>query len=96
MQRVDLVHAVLGEHLAYDGLGAVPDRQQQRFVRHVPAQTLAVDLERSAGVRAAVPRPELLQLFLELLLAPSSHHGFRVGNGPRERRFRQFCVGELK
>lgn len=43
MQRVGLVHAVLRQHFSDDGLRAVTDGQQEGFVRHIAAKTLAVD-----------------------------------------------------
>lgn len=90
MQRVGLVHAVLRQHFSDDGLRAVTDGQQEGLVRHIAAKALAVDLQGAAGVGAAVARPKLLQLLLQLLLPSPAHHGLRVGDGARERRLGQF------
>lgn len=55
--RVLLVEGVLVEHFTDDVLGRLAHRQQQRLVRHVLAQRLAVDLQRPARVRTAVLLP---------------------------------------
>lgn len=71
---------ILGQHLLDNLCRIIAHRQQQRLVGYIPTQGLAIDLQRAAGVGAAVFGSELLQLLLEFLLPTATHHGLRVGN----------------
>ena len=83
------VNGVLVQHLLHHAGGRVVHGEQQRLVRHVLPQRLAVDLEGAPGVRAPILGPELLQLLLQLLLPPPPHHRLGVGDAPCEACVRQ-------